>query len=240
MTPDREGPVVTLDGPAGSGKSTTAREAARRLDFRHLDSGALYRSLTFALLDSGVAPERWPTLTEQEIRDLGVTVRPTEDAFEICLGGRPLGPELRTPAVTAHVSELALLSAVRGALLGLQREAGARGRLVADGRDMGTVVFPEADVKVFLVADLLERARRRLLEQSGTEPTSGEVAAEAQRISERDRVDSHRAISPLRRPEDAVDLDTTGMSFDEQVEAVVRLVLALETPDSQGEGPPGG
>jgi len=240
MTPVREGPVVTLDGPAGSGKSTTAREVARRLEFRHLDSGALYRSLTFALLDGGVAPERWSTLTQQEIGNLGVSVRPTEDAFEICYDGRALGPELRSPAVTDHVSELARLPAVRGALLGLQREAGERGRLVADGRDMGTVVFPEAEVKVFLVADLWERARRRLLEQSGKPPTSGEVQAEAQRIGERDRLDSHRSISPLRRPDDAVDLDTTAMSFDEQVEAVVRLVRASETPDSQGASPPRG
>ncbi|HSG08497.1 MAG TPA: (d)CMP kinase [Longimicrobiales bacterium] len=240
MTPVREGPVVTLDGPAGSGKSTTAREVARRLEFRHLDSGALYRSLTFALLDSGVPPQRWPTLTRQEIEQLGVSVRPTGDAFEIRYGGRALGPELRSPAVTNHVSELARLSAVRAALLGLQREAGAHGRLVADGRDMGTVVFPEAEVKVFLVADLMERARRRLLEQPGKPPTSAEIHAEAQRIGERDRLDSHRSISPLRRPDDAVDLDTTAMSFEEQVEAVVRLVRASETKDSHGTRPPYG
>jgi len=228
MTRRQDGPVVTLDGPAGSGKSTTAREVARRLGFRHLDSGALYRSLTFALLDAGVPPERWPALTQAELHDLGVTVLPTERAFEIRLGSRLLEEELRRADVTAHVSALARLPAVRGALLGLQRKAGASGRLVADGRDMGTVVFPDADVKVFLVADLAERARRRLLEQSGATPTSREVEAEAGRLDERDRRDSQREISPLRRPDGAVDLDTTGMSFDEQVEAVVSLVRAWE------------
>lgn len=236
MTPGREGPIVTLDGPAGSGKSTTAKEVARRLSFRHLDSGALYRSLTYALLDAGVAPEGWPDLSEDEIRALGVTVHPTEQAFEIRLHGRLLEAELRTPTVTASVSAVARLAAVRGALLGLQRDVGAAGRLVADGRDMGTVVFPGADVKVFLVADLRERARRRRLEQTGAAPTEWDLDAEAARIAERDRLDSQREISPLRRPDDAVDLDTTALSFEEQVEAVVRLVRALL---GLGDGGPG-
>jgi cytidylate kinase len=237
MTGRREGPVVTLDGPAGAGKSTTAREVARRLGFRHLDSGALYRALTFALLDAAVAPSHWPTLSQEEIRALGVTVRPTEGGFEILLGRRPLGPEIRSPQVTAHVSALARLPAVRAALLGLQRAAGAAGRLVADGRDMGTVVFPDAEVKVYLVADLRERARRRLLEQAGGEPAPGEVDAEVGRIGERDRLDSGREISPLRRPDDAVDLDTTGLSFEEQVEAVVRLVRSREVGRTPGGDP---
>ena len=237
MTRHREGPVVTLDGPAGSGKSTTAKEVARRLGFRHLDSGALYRALTFALLDAGVAPERWPSLSREEIQELGLTVRPADRGFEISLGDRPLDAELRGLDVTAHVSALAMLPAVRGALLGLQRDAGAKGRLVADGRDMGTVVFPDAEVKVFLVADLRERAGRRLLERTGVTPTSDEVGQEAERIAERDRLDSRREISPLRRPEDAVDLDTTSMSFEEQVRAVVDLVQAFLAGASRGGAP---
>ena len=236
---DRGGPVVTLDGPAGSGKSTTAKEVARRLGFRHLDSGALYRSLTFALLDAGVAPQRWPALSREEIGRLGMTVHPTEEGFEIRLRGRPLGPELRGTDVTAHVSALARLPAVRGALLDLQRDAGVAGRLVADGRDMGTVVFPDADVKVFLVADLRERARRRLLERMDGAPTPGDVDTEAERIGERDRLDSQRDLSPLLRPDDAVDLDTTALSFEEQVEAVVRLVRAAAGPDSRDDSPDG-
>lgn len=240
MTQGREGPVVTLDGPAGSGKSTTAKEVARRLSFRHLDSGALYRSLTYALLDAGVAPEAWPSLSQEEIQGLGVTVRPTPTGFEMRLRGRLLGPELRTPRVTAAVSALARLQAVRGALIGLQREAGAAGRLVTDGRDMGSVVFPDAEVKVFLVADLHERARRRLSEQGVEEPTPAQVEAEAARIDERDRLDSQREISPLRRPEGAVDLDTTGLSFDAQVEAVVELVRAAERQAQRASARSGG
>lgn len=224
--PRREGPVVTLDGPAGSGKSTTAREVARRLGFRHLDSGALYRALTVALLRSEHPRAGWDTLSEDALRGLGVRVTASGPALQVRLGDQVLDRELRTPEVTALVSPLARLPAVRGALLGLQRQAGAHGRLVADGRDMGTVVFPDAEVKVFLVADLRERARRRLLEQAGVSPGDADVEAEVRRIAERDERDSTRDISPLRRPDDAVDLDTTHLSFDEQVEAVVALVRA--------------
>jgi cytidylate kinase len=218
--------VVTIDGPAGSGKSTTAREVARRLGFRHLDSGALYRALTFALLESGRPPEAWPSLSEAEIAGLGVRIRARDGGFDILLGDRPLVDELRTRRVTEQVSPLARIPAVRAALLGLQRAAGREGSLVADGRDMGTVVFPEAEVKVFLQADLHVRAQRRLLERSDSAPDADAVAHEADAIAVRDRRDSERAISPLRRPEDAVGLDTTRLTFEEQVEAVVVLVRA--------------
>jgi cytidylate kinase len=222
--PRREGPIVTLDGPAGSGKSTTAREVARRLGFRHLDSGALYRALTVALLESGIPRDRWESLTVADLQALGVRVLATGGGLEVRLGERVLGAELRTADVTALVSPLARLASVRGALLGLQREAGRQGRLVADGRDMGTVVFPDAEVKVFLVADLPERARRRLLERGEETPSAAEVDGEAARIAQRDERDSRREISPLRRPDDAVDLDTTHLSFEEQVERIVALV----------------
>lgn len=226
MTGLREGPVVTLDGPAGSGKSSTAREVARRLGFRHLDSGALYRALTVALLGSDLPRSTWPELTEASLRALGVRVSAEGRTLQVRLGDRILDHELRTPEVTALVSPLAKLPAVRGALLDLQREAGRQGRLVADGRDMGTVVFPDAEVKVFLVAALRERARRRLLEQGGADPTDSEISEEARRIAERDERDSQREISPLRRPLDAVALDTTSLSFEEQVDAIVALVRA--------------
>ncbi len=223
---DVRGPVVTLDGPAGSGKSTTAREVARRLGFRHLDSGALYRALTLALLDSGRPETEWPTMTASALRRLDVRIEPVGGGFRIRIGGREVEDELRSERVTRRVSTLARVPAAREALLGLQREAGRAGSLVADGRDMGTVVFPDAEVKIFLVADLSERARRRLVERTGLEPGPAEVAAEAEAIAERDRADTERAASPLRRPTGALGLDTTGLDFEEQVEAVVAAVRA--------------
>jgi cytidylate kinase len=223
----RPGPVITLDGPAGSGKTTTARELARRLGFRHLDSGGLYRALTFAFLEDGVPPEEWSRLTSTELEALGVRAEPGDARVDIYRGDKALTSELRTAEVTEHVSLVASLPLVRGWLLGIQREAGEHGNLVADGRDMGTVVFPDADLKVFLVAGLDARARRRLLQDSGGNPSSDEIAAEAGRIERRDRTDSDRELSPLRRPEDAFEVDTTTLSFQEQVSLILKRVKNL-------------
>jgi len=222
--------VVTLDGPAGSGKSTTAKAVAARLGLRHLDSGALYRALTVALQERGIPLERWASLDESDFRALGVRVDPEAADFRVRIAGRPVDAELRTPEVNAAVSHLATLPAARACLLDLQREAGALGGLVADGRDMGTVVFPDADVKVFLVADLRERARRRLAEGGRSDPTPGDVDSESVAIEERDRRDTEREISPLRRAEGAHEIDTTSLSFADQVDAIVALVEAVDGP----------
>jgi cytidylate kinase len=224
VTSGREEPVVTLDGPAGSGKSTTAREVARRLGFRHLDSGALYRALTFALLDSDVPEGDWPSLSTEDFRALGVALHETNGGLEVRVRDRVLTDELRSKTVTGRVASLARLGPARACLLELQRKAGERGRLVADGRDMGTVVFPDAEVKIYLVADLEERARRRLRESGATNPTFEAVAAEVDAIHVRDRKDSGRDLSPLRPAEDAIEIDTTGLAFDEQVAKIVDLV----------------
>lgn len=217
--------VVTVDGPAGSGKSSTAREMARRLGYRHLDSGALYRGLTVALLEAGIPEGQWPELTVEGLAAIPLRLEPGEGSgFRVVLGDRELDAELRDPAVTSRVARLAGFPAVRSWLLKAQREAGAAGGLVADGRDMGTVVFPGAGVKVFLTADLRERARRRLL-QDGMDPDQpGLLDREALRLEERDRQDRERAASPLRQPEGALVLDTTRLTLDEQVDRVVRKV----------------
>lgn len=227
---DPEGLVVTIDGPAGSGKSSTARVVARRLGLRHLDSGALYRALTYALLDREVPPERWSGLSADELRDLPLEIRPTDTGFEVLYEGRVLEEELRSEEVTTHVSQAASHPAVRERLFDLQRRAARCGSVVADGRDMGTVVFPDADLKVYLTADLRERARRRLVERTGDEPKESRIEVEAGRIRERDRRDMERSTSPLRRPNDAVVLDTTELSFQEQVGAVVDRIRALTRP----------
>jgi cytidylate kinase len=219
--------VITLDGPAGSGKTTTAQALAKRLGFRHLDSGALYRALTFALLQEGVPEEAWGNLNSRQLSELNLEVDAEGESVNIYRDGVLLTSELRSPEVTGCVSALAGLPAVRDWLLGVQRNVGAHGNLVADGRDMGTVVFPDADAKFFLIAGLEERARRRLVQNSGREPTSGEIQGEARRIKQRDQADQSRNHSPLRRPEDAVEVDTTGLSFADQVALILRRVKNL-------------
>ncbi len=221
------GPVITLDGPAGSGKTTTAMELARRLGFCHLDSGGLYRALTFALLEDEIPSAEWGELTSKDLDALGVRAEPGEARVDIFRGDRALTSELRSVEVTEHVPVVASLPAVRQWLLGTQRALGEHGNLVADGRDMGTVVFPEADLKVFLVAGLEARARRRLLQDLGGAPSPEAITAEAGRIERRDRTDSDRELSPLRRPEDALEVDTTTLSFEEQVSLILKRVKNL-------------
>jgi len=223
----RELPVITLDGPAGSGKSTTAREVARRLGCRHLDSGALYRALTFALLSSGVKEEEWPVLPQEAFDRFNIWLRSAGTRLQVLLGDRVLEEELRTPEVTARVSPLSALPAVRAWLLEAQRQAGRNGALVADGRDMGTVVFPDAEVKVFLTANLMERAFRRFLEKQDREPSREELAEEARKIRVRDERDSGRAVAPLKKPEGAIEVDTSNLTFEAQVEVIINHVKLL-------------
>ena len=221
-----DGIVIALDGPAGSGKSSTAKAVAAQLGYRHLDSGAFYRAITHAALQAGIPLERWPELTEAELDRLDVHGRPDATGYTLTVAGAEVSAEIRSAAVNAHVSRMAAVPAVRGWLMDALREAGARGGLVADGRDIGTVVFPDAELKVYLVADPAERARRRLREQGTHEPSDDEVGAEAGRLLGRDEVDSTRAVAPLARAPDAVEVDTTGLEFAAQVAEIVRLARA--------------
>lgn len=223
MSGSGEGIIVAIDGPAGSGKSSTARAVAADLGFRHLDSGAFYRAITLAALEAGIPVERWPELSVDELEGLGVSWVAAEEGFRMQVGGREATAAIRSPEVNAHVSRMAAVPAVREWLLGALRSAASAGGLVADGRDIGTVVFPDAQLKVFLVCDPAERARRRLKEQGTEEPNPEDVAAEASRLGERDRQDSARAVAPLLRAADAVQLDTTELDFSAQVRVISRL-----------------
>ncbi|HET9982653.1 MAG TPA: (d)CMP kinase [Longimicrobiales bacterium] len=220
--------IVTIDGPAGSGKSSTAREVARRLGFRHLDSGAFYRALTHAALSAGIPPERWPELSHADLDGFRIHASLAEGGYRLLAGDDDVSAQIRSPAVNAHVSQMARLPAVRGWLLERLRDAARGTDLVADGRDLGTVVFPDADLKVFLVADPIERARRRLAEHGVTTPGTEELAAEVERLTLRDRIDSERELAPLAKAPDAVVLDTTSLDFDAQVECVVALVRSRQ------------
>jgi CMP/dCMP kinase len=213
--------IIAIDGPAGSGKSTTARAVADRLGFRHLDSGAFYRAITFAALESGIPVEQWSRLGTADLDRLGVAGVPADRGFTMRVHGRDVTDEIRRADVNAAVSAMAAVPAVRDWLLQTLRDAARGTDLVTDGRDMGTVVFPDADLKVFLVADSRERARRRLL-QMGLAATDDTIEDEVRRIETRDRSDAGRAVAPLRQADDAIPLDTTELTFEEQVATIAR------------------
>ena len=233
--------VIAIDGPAASGKSSTASLVARRLGWAHLDSGALYRAITLAVLDNlgetagGKAREggkgKGETWGAQQIIALaeGLPVRLVlvGDVFRPEVAGVDVAQAIRTQRVTQRVSEIAAIPEVRHWVNVQQREAvqGHPRGVVVDGRDIGTVVFPDAPLKVFLTASPEERARRRLAERRGGAAEGGdaELRQEAAVLEARDRADSTRAVAPLRTAADAVVLDTTRLSLEQQVQAVVAL-----------------
>lgn len=220
--------IVTIDGPAGSGKSTTARRVAARLDYVYLDTGAMYRAVALAFLRAG-APAT-PEGAAQVLPSLDVDVSYGEDAMQVFLRGEDVTDQIRTAEVSGLVSDISTLPSVREHMVEEQRrigreQAATHGGVVLDGRDTGTVVFPDADLKIFMVADVEERARRRQqeYETAGENVSFEEVRAE---IEQRDRQDRNRDIAPLRRAEDALLLDTTDRTIAEQVAFVVDRVKA--------------
>jgi len=222
--------VVAIDGSAGSGKSTTAADVASRLGFRHLDSGALYRAVTLGLLESERGCEDVENVTPAELGALGIGLDWRGPTMRVRIRGSLVPDEdLRAPSVTAEVSRVSAVPLVRDHLLELQRAAAAGPGLVAEGRDMGTVVFPGAEVKVYLDAEIRERARRRILQRGGTGPSPDEIEAEAARLGRRDERDSTRAIAPLSHAEGSVTVDTTALDPPGQTEAIVQLALPFLT-----------
>jgi cytidylate kinase len=213
--------VVAIDGPAGSGKSTVARRVAERASLRHLDTGATYRALTLALLRRGV-PVDDPEAVADAAKAVDLTLElPPGPAgvARVLLDGVEPGPALRTPEVNATVSVVSAVPEVRELLVGLQRSLVGVGGIVVEGRDIGTVVWPDADVKVFLTASEHERARRRTGDSEG----GGETA---ETLARRDALDRGRAASPTRPAADALIVDSTSRSVDQVVDQLLRLIEA--------------
>lgn len=217
--------VVAIDGPAASGKSTTARRVADALGFRHLNSGLLYRAVAWAARQRGWKSDGAPASDDEGgleamIASLSLELVPEDGEYGVRIEGADPGAALRSPEITRLASMLSARADVRRHVTELVRREGTRRDIVCDGRDIGTVVFPEADLKIFLDASPEERARRRLLERD--EPvTPGTIEEEAGRLRARDRADASRALSPLRAAADAVRVDTTDRTPGE----VVMLIL---------------
>lgn len=214
--------VVAIDGPAASGKSSTAQWVAKELGVRHVDSGALYRAATAARLRLGGDASGW---TEDAVLEAAAGVRlvPGERTFVPLLDGEPADEELRGEAVTRHVSLVARMPRVREWVNARVRDAALSHSVVVDGRDIGTAVFPDAGLKIFLVADPWERARRRLFQRLGRRPSDDEIAVETERLVHRDAQDATQTV----QAPDAVLIDTTYLTQREQVERIVALARAV-------------
>ena len=216
--------VIAIDGPAGAGKSTVAKKVAAALNFVYIDTGAMYRAVTSRVLALGLEE----TDTAEIVKLAGrVNIRLKQEAgvLRVLADGTDVTEEIRNPAVTSAVAAISQVPAVREALVRLQQEMAEAGKAVLDGRDVGTVVIPEACAKIFLTASPAERAQRRWMElrQKGYEPDLQVLQAE---MEIRDRKDSERDIAPLQQADDAVLVDTTGLSIDAVVERILEIYRA--------------
>jgi cytidylate kinase len=215
---DPNSTIIAIDGPAGAGKSTVARRLAERLSYLYLDTGAMYRAITWQALGEKVDLEDDDALIELAGRTT-LELVPDAEVTRVLVNGRDVTDEIRLPVVTNAVTHVDKVPGVRQSMLRLQRAFGRNGRIVAEGRDIGTVVFPEAACKIYLDASLEERARRRLqdLRQRGVDADLEEVKKD---IAARDAKTMQRRIAPLRQADDAVRVDTTNLSVDEVVERI--------------------
>ncbi len=220
----RKNRIIAIDGPAGSGKSTTAKQVAKRLGFTYLDTGALYRALTLLALKNGIDIESEGELVNL-LQQSKFQLQSQGDKIRIWINGEEATEAIRSPEVSRAVSMVARHPAVRREMVQLQRRLASQADVVVEGRDIGTVVFPEADLKIFLTASLEARAQRRLkeLHEKGVEISLHELKRDIER---RDAIDSQRETAPLKKAEDAIVIDTTELTIDEQVDKIVQAFRA--------------
>ena len=219
----RKEPIIAIDGPVGAGKSVAARELARALGFSYLNTGAMYRAVAIAARAAGVNPD--DANVEARLASVLEAIKIKFDGEKIFLNGRDVSVEKNAPEIGDLASRFSALGAVRARMRELQRAAGAAGGVVMEGRDIGTAIFPDAEFKFFLVADVNTRARRRFeeLKKKGESISEREVL---EQMVERDRRDSARELAPLKRADDAIEIDSTKLSIDAVVAAMKAKINA--------------
>ena len=216
---------IAIDGPSGAGKSTVAKALAKKLGIVYVDTGALYRTVGYAAIERGVGTKDAEGLAAM-LPDIHIDVRYEDGVQCVYLNGENLGDRIRRPEISMAASDVSSVPVVRAFLLDTQRDIARRNSVVMDGRDIGTVILPDADVKIFMVASAVARALRRTkeLEEKGMPASYEDVLRE---MKERDAQDSGRAIAPAIPAPDAVHLDNSGMSVEESVQAVVDLIESI-------------
>ncbi|MDF2501090.1 MAG: cmk [Anaerosporomusa subterranea] len=211
--------IIAIDGPAGAGKSTVAKFVAKRLNYVYIDTGAMYRAVAWAAQDKNISPANGDAMAELT-RTLSIQLYYRDGQQRITVDGRDVSEEIRTPDISRIVSAVSAIPAVRNALLDLQRQMARAGGVVMDGRDIGTCVLPNADVKIFLTASIDERARRRCLELQEKGFVT-DLEQLKQEIALRDKMDSERELAPLRQADDATLIDTSDMTIEQAVDAII-------------------
>ncbi|MFO7983221.1 MAG: (d)CMP kinase [Desulfuromonadales bacterium] len=218
--------IIAIDGPSGAGKSTLSKLLSRRLGYVNIDTGAMYRCVALASLRRGIDPQDGETL-EELCRGLDIDFVPEDGENRVLLDGEDVSEAIRTPEVSLLTSRVSAVPEVRSAMVNLQRKMGEKGGVVLEGRDIGTVVFPHADVKFFLLASARERGRRRYkeLKARGLDVDLDQTIAE---VEARDRADSERAHAPLIQAEDALTVDSTRMSIEEVLEYMLKEIRSRQ------------
>lgn len=217
-----KGKIIAIDGPAGSGKSTTAKMLASRLGFHYLDTGAMYRAITYYALANQISPSNGDKLAELA-HGLQIRFETHEDINRVFVNGKEVTKEIRTPEVTLHVSEVSAHKDVRKTMVEKQKEMGKNGSIVAEGRDTTTVVFPDAEFKIYLVASVKERAKRRVMDLNKA-GTNTDIEEQKKDLERRDHFDSNREHSPLTQAKDAILVDTTDLTIEGQVDKIIELI----------------
>lgn len=214
--------AIAIDGPAGAGKSSVAKVLAAKLKYLYIDTGAMYRAVTWAVLEKEIPFENVEAIAAI-LPNLELTMEPVENTFRISVWGHDITQEIRSLRISSQVSKVATIRIVREYLVDLQRKMADAGRVVLDGRDIASVVLPKADVKIYLTASVEARAHRRWLEVKDTQPEIT-VADIQQNVMERDSMDINRAESPLLCVPDAVVVDSSNMTFDETVDTLLGII----------------